>query len=169
MDFFFILFAKYLFVIAFLIAGIFFLKQPREIQIKAFILGVSCATLSYIIALIAGQIYYDPRPFVVGHFKPLIDHDTENGFPSDHVLLVSCVAAVITVFNNKIAIPLWIVTILVAISRVYVGVHHYIDVFASIMITVVVTFVLRYGLNGRLMNLAVQKINNLLLKVNLKP
>lgn len=100
---------------------------------------------------------------------PIIDHDTENGFPSDHVLLVSCVAAVITVFNSKIAIPLWIIAILVAISRVYVGVHHYIDVFVSIMIAIIVTFVLTYVLNGRLMSLAVQKVNNLLLKMNLKP
>src|SRR5438105_13334312 len=100
--------AKYLFVLAFIIAAIFFFKQKKEVQIKIVVFGLTCALLSYGIALIAGQLYYDPRPFVTGHFTPLIAHDTENGFPSDHVLLVSAVAAVLSVFNKRYAIAVWI-------------------------------------------------------------
>jgi undecaprenyl-diphosphatase len=105
-------------------------------------LGVACAIIAYGIALIAGRLYFDPRPFVQFHFKPLIEHDTENGFPSDHVLLVATVAAVVTVFNKRISIFLWVCTLMIAFARVYVGVHHYRDVVMSIAIASLVTFIL---------------------------
>lgn len=152
MDLFFILCAKYFFVFPFIIAAVFFFHQRREVQIKIVWFGLTCAVISYIVALIAGQIYYDPRPFLAGHFKPLIEHDTENGFPSDHVLLVSTVAAVVTVFNKKISLLLWAFTILIAIARVYVGVHHVVDVAASIFISGAVTTIIYY-LFSRSLNL----------------
>jgi undecaprenyl-diphosphatase len=136
--------AKYLFIIPFIIAAIFFFRQSRALQIKIVVFGLACAAISYLIALIAGQLYFDPRPFVVGHFKPLIEHDTENGFPSDHVLLVSTVAAVVTVFNKKISLLLWFFSIVIAIARVYAGVHHIIDVVGSIFIAGAVTALLHY-------------------------
>lgn len=152
MDLFFILCAKYFFVFPFIIAAVFFFRQRREVQIKIVWFGLACAALSYLVALIAGQIYYDPRPFLVGHFKPLIEHDTENGFPSDHVLLLATIAAVVTVFNKKISLLLWAFTILIAIARVYVGVHHVVDVAGSIFISGTVTTIFYY-LFSRSLNL----------------
>ena len=131
--------ARYLYVAVFIIAAIYFFRQQKDVQIKIVFLGLLSAAISYMVALVAGQIYFDPRPFVEGHFKPLIEHDMENGFPSDHVLLVSCVAAVVTVFNKPLAACLWFLTCLVAYARVFVGVHHYLDVIASMIITVSVT------------------------------
>jgi undecaprenyl-diphosphatase len=120
------------------------------VQIKIVVFGLACATVSYLIALLAGQLYFDPRPFVVGHFKPLIEHDTENGFPSDHVLLVATVAAVVTVFDKKIALLLCGFTIVIAIARVYVGVHHIIDVVTSMFIAGAVTALIYYFFSKRL-------------------
>jgi undecaprenyl-diphosphatase len=144
MNLFFILCAKYLFLIPFIIAALFFFRQPRVVKIKIVVFGLACAVISYLIALIAGHLYFDPRPFVEGHFKPLIEHDTENGFPSDHVLLVSTVAAVVTVFNKKIALLLWGFTVVIAIARVYVGVHHILDVVSSMFIAGAVTALIYY-------------------------
>ena len=157
MDLIFILCAKYLFLIILLISGIFFLKQPRESKIKMVVFGLLCAISSYLIALLAGHLYFDPRPFV-GHFKPLIEHDTENGFPSDHVLLVSVIAAVITVFSKKLSIILWALTIIIAIARVYVGVHHIIDVVASIFIAITTTAILYFLLRKRYRELLLKDI-----------
>lgn len=139
MDLFFILCAKYLFVVPFLLAGLYFLRQPRPLQIRIVLFGLCCALTSYGIALLLGHIYFDPRPFVEGHFTPLIPHDTENGFPSDHVLLVSVVAAVLTVFSKRLAVWAWLCVLLIAVARVYVGVHHIVDVVASVLIAVIVT------------------------------
>ena len=150
MDTFFIICAKYFIAVPFLFAAIWFLLQDRSLQIKIVLFGLACAVVSYGVALIAQQLYFDPRPFVVGHFTPLITHDTENGFPSDHVLLISVLSAVITVFNKKLSVLFWMITLLIAVARVYVGVHHIIDVIGSIFIASAVTTSLYFLLAKRL-------------------
>lgn len=129
--------AKYLLILSFIIAGIYFLKQSSESKRKMVIFGIVAMILIYGIAFIAGHIYNDPRPFVVEHFSPLIPHDPDNGFPSDHVLMVSAIASVVYFFNRKVGFALLGISILVALSRVYVGVHHPIDVIASVVISFV--------------------------------
>ena len=138
-DLLFIFGAKYLFIFSFLIAGIYFLKQSWPIKKKIIILGIISIVLIYSTALVAGHLYNDPRPFVVDHFTPLIPHAPDNGFPSDHVLMVSAIAAIILFFSRRIGVILWLITILVALSRVYVGVHHLVDVIGSMLISLVVT------------------------------
>lgn len=98
--------------------------------------------IAYCIALIAGRLYFDLRPFLQFHFKPLIEHDADNGFPSEHVLFVAIVAAVVTVFNKRLSVFLWICTLMIAFAMVYVGVHHYGDVVASLRIAAITTFML---------------------------
>lgn len=138
-DLFFIFSAKYLFVFPVLLAGIYFLMQSRVSQKRILIFTIPSLALTYLLALLAGQAYYDARPFVVGRFVPLIPHAPDNGFPSDHALLVSAIAIIGTYLDRKLGIALWILGLIVASARVYVGVHHPIDVLGSIAISVIAT------------------------------
>ncbi len=95
------------------------------------------ALLTYAIGIIGNHIYFDPRPFVVGHFTPLIPHAPDNGFPSDHALLVSAIASIGMFWNRRLGVVLWILAIIIAIARVWVGVHHPIDVLGSMVISLV--------------------------------
>jgi undecaprenyl-diphosphatase len=140
MNFLIILIAQYLFIFSPIIAGIYFLKQTKSTQKEILIFGLISLPLIYIASIISAHLYYDPRPFVVGHFTPLIPHAPDNGFPSDHVLLLSAIASIISFYGRKIAIILWIITILVAIARVFSGIHHPIDVLGSIMISFLTSY-----------------------------
>ena len=135
LDLLFIFGAKYLLIISFIIAGVYFLKQPLESKKKMVAFGVLSIIIICSLAFVAGYLYNDPRPFVVEHFTPLVAHIPDNGFPSDHVLIVSAIAAIVYFFNRKVGLALLGISILVAISRVYVGVHHPIDVIASLVIS----------------------------------
>ncbi len=138
MDAFFIFSAQYLFTLPILILGAYFLfsrKWPAQKRMALF--AVPAGLLTYLLGFIGNHLYYNPRPFVVGHFMPLIAHAADNGFPSDHTLLVSSLAAVGMYWNKWLGIALWIIAILVAIARVYVGLHHPIDVIASMCIAIV--------------------------------
>lgn len=131
--------AKYLYVVAILIALFYFLKQPKETKKKIIILGLVSLPIMYAVAKLIGLFYYDPRPFVVGDFTPLIPHADDNGFPSDHTLFAAAIASVIYPFSRKTSFILWGITLAVGLSRVYVGVHHIVDILGSIAIAILIS------------------------------
>lgn len=139
MDYFFIFGAKYLYVVIIGIAVIYFFKQPKTTKNKIIILGTLALPVIYVVAKIVSLLYYDPRPFVEEGFIPIIPHEPDNGFPSDHTLLSAAISSVLYPFNKRVGVMTWILAILVGLSRVYVGVHHYIDVFGSMVISIGVT------------------------------
>lgn len=136
MDNFFIFSAKYLFLLPIAILGIYFLTLPWPQKKKAVVFAVPTLILAYLLAQLGGYLYFDPRPFIVGHFTPLLPHIPDNGFPSDHALLVSAVAVIATYLNRKLAIVLWAIALLIGVARVYVGLHHPIDVAGSFAISI---------------------------------
>lgn len=144
----FIFCAKYLSLIVVVIALIWFLTQPRLRKKEILIFICLCLPLIYGISVIAGHLYYNSRPFVLGNFKPLIPHSADNGFPSHHTLLVSAISAIIFSFSRRISLLLWVLTLFVGFSRVYVGVHHIVDVIGSILISIssaaLVYFLMKY-------------------------
>jgi undecaprenyl-diphosphatase len=152
-DLFFIFGAKYLYLVVIIIASFWLLMQPRSKQKEILILACICLPLIFAISLAAGHLYYNPRPFVAEGFKPLIPHKANNGFPSHHVLLVSAISAVIFPFSRRISMLLWILTLFIGFSRVYVGMHYIIDVMGSILISIappaIVYFFMRYLKNRK--------------------
>ncbi|MGD0780421.1 MAG: phosphatase PAP2 family protein [Dehalococcoidales bacterium] len=119
------------------VATIFSEKTVRWSIIKLVILSFG---LAFLIAYIAGMLYYDTRPFVVENIQPLIPHLPDNGFPSDHTLAATVTAAVIFVYRRKLGILLGVLGILVGVARIAAHLHYPIDVVASILIAVIATF-----------------------------
>jgi len=109
---------------------------------ELFALLVIALPAAYVVAKLAGLLFYNTRPFVVSNFAPLIFHLPDNGFPSDHTLLVGAVSTIIFFYNKKLGIILWAISILVGISRVLAGVHHTVDIIGSVVIAVVVGIVI---------------------------
>ena len=132
--------AKYAIIAVPAVAGIYFLKQSKLSQKHMAIFAAITLPLAYVVAKIGGKLYNNPRPFVAQHFAPLIPHVPDNGFPSDHVLLSATIAAILYPYSKTVSVFVWILTLYIAISRVYVGVHHTTDVVGSAMIAIVVAF-----------------------------
>ena len=135
MDSFFIFAAEYLYLVSVATLGAYFLLQPRDSWKHRAFFAIPAGLFALALGMIANHLYFDPRPFVAGHFTPLVPHAPDNGFPSDHTLLVSAVAMIGTLWNRRLGMVLWILAILVAVGRVYVGVHHVLDVAGSIVIS----------------------------------
>ncbi|HEY4528441.1 MAG TPA: phosphatase PAP2 family protein [Candidatus Paceibacterota bacterium] len=131
--------AKYLFILSPVVVFYFFYKSDAEIRKRILVLGALSLPLSYILGVIGRMLYFNPRPFMVSGVEPLISHAADNGFPSDHTLLLASIASLVFIFNRKLAAWLWVITILVGISRVYAGVHHFIDILGSISIAIAST------------------------------
>ncbi len=134
MDLLYIFGAKYLFALSPLIALVFFLKQSFDIKKKIVFFAVFAIPLIYLVAFLAGLAYDNPRPFVAENFIPLVEHAADNGFPSGHTLFTASIAAIIYFFNRRIGNILLLIAMAVGMSRVGAGVHHSIDILASIVI-----------------------------------
>ncbi|MFA5794145.1 MAG: phosphatase PAP2 family protein [Candidatus Brocadiia bacterium] len=138
-DLIFIFSAQYLYAAIIVIGFFYFLRQSSATRKQMIILGVFVLPITYAVAKIAGHFYYNPRPFVQDNFIPLILHKPNNGFPSSHTLVCAAISALVYPFSRKLSMILWMMTALVGISRVYVGVHHFIDICGSAVISIAVT------------------------------
>ncbi len=134
-----VLVAKYLYLVQVLVALVFFLRERRPRQVEMVACAVIFFPLVVALARIAALFYFDPRPFVTGHFQPLLAHEPDNGFVSDHALLTSAVATLVTYFRWRLGLALWLLACLVGAARVYVGIHHPIDILGAFAISLVLS------------------------------
>lgn len=137
-----ILGAKYLLWILVGLVFVWFLKQSREKQKRLTFFTVIAFPIIYAVSRVIAGFFYNPRPFVVDDFIPLIPHEPDNGFPSDHTLLSAAIAAVIYPFSRKVSMFSWALAILVGTSRVLAGIHHPIDIAGSIAIAIFTGFII---------------------------
>ncbi len=132
--------AKYLYLAVVILALFYLLILPKKESSRVIVAALIALPLSYLVAKGLSALYYDPRPFVVGQFVPLVPHAPDNGFPSDHTLFVSAIAAVIFAFERRLGLALFVVAALVGWSRVGAGAHHLTDIVGSMIIASVVTW-----------------------------
>jgi undecaprenyl-diphosphatase len=132
--------ASYLYIVLLFIALVWFLFQTRAAKLEMISWGIVALPVMYILLIIAGVVYYNARPFDVGHFTPLIPHSPDNGFPSDHTLLCSATSSIVFFYNKKMSAVLWASTALVGASRVYTGLHHATDITASVLLATIVGY-----------------------------
>lgn len=125
--------AKYLFAaipLLFLLA----LYQASPKHRKQLIVAILAAGIvAAILDKLSSKLYYDPRPFVTHHIKPLVAHAADNGFPSEHTLLSITIAGVIYLYRKKLGTVAMVIALLVGASRVAAHVHSPIDIIGSII------------------------------------
>lgn len=110
----------------------FVVKQRRRLELLASL--VVGGVLSLVLAKIASHLYNDPRPFVQGHFTPLLPHSNDNGFPSDHTLLAAFIGWTILRYSRRTGIILLVVAGLIGAARMAASIHHLSDVLASFVL-----------------------------------
>ncbi len=89
------------------------------------------ALLALGIGQLWASVFPESRPFVADHFTPLIPHAADAAFPSDHLLVLGAVVGGCLLSSRPLAALAAALAVLVALARVYVGIHHPIDVVAG--------------------------------------
>ncbi len=137
--------AKYLIAFSVAAALLVFLSTHRSMHKRLAALFCTALPLAYALGLLARSLYENPRPFISDNVTPLISHGADNGFPSDHMLLASTLAAIVTTYDRRLGAVLWIIAIVVGAARVAAGVHHPIDIVGSAAIAIVATGIVHYA------------------------
>ena len=136
-----IIIAQYFILIPVLASVYIFFKLPSSRRLNFTAQLLIAGALSYCLALLASKLIHDPRPFVTGHFVPLIPHSSDNGFPSDHTLLASFLAWSVLHYSRKLGLALLAVALLIGLARMAAGVHHSWDILGSFVITAFASFI----------------------------
>jgi undecaprenyl-diphosphatase len=126
--------AKYLFLAAILILGLLWLKAGKLKKIEITIAAITAGIIAYGLMKFAGGLYYDTRPFVAQHIKPLVSHGADNGFPSEHTVFTMTLSSVIYYYNKRLGVVAFVVTLIVGISRILAHVHSPIDIAGGVAI-----------------------------------
>lgn len=121
-----------------------FVWLERQKKIDLLLLTLVAGVIALILSRIAGQLYFDPRPFVTLHVAPLIAHTPDNGFPSDHALLSMVLTGVAYYFNKKIALAMLVLSVLIGTARVAALVHSPLDIIFGWVIALVAVGVSYY-------------------------
>lgn len=120
--------AQYLFLFVVLAYVVAWFQVAKEYIVKFIVATILAGGIALALSRVAGHMYYDPRPFVTEHVKPLIKHAADNGFPSDHALLTGTLTAITYFFNKKIADVMLVLTVIIGVARVLAKVHSPLDI-----------------------------------------
>jgi len=114
--------------------GIFFIILISLINFRREARTLIALGLSLAVSYLLGAFFYSPRPFVSGHFQPLIPHAPNNGFPSHHAAAGLAMSFSTLNTNTVLGAISFIFSVLMVIGRVYAGIHSKTDVIAGIII-----------------------------------
>jgi membrane-associated phospholipid phosphatase len=118
---------------------------------KSFLKKFSTLAVVLIFVLIASQglkaIIFRERPFVTYPYIEKLSEAGSSSFPSGHTLEAFAIAASISLlfFRKKVIIPIYTWAMLVAYSRMALGVHYPSDVLAGIIIGTFIGWIVPWG------------------------
>jgi len=115
-----------------LIFLIWFLNRKKKSSLKALFLGLLAVILVYLFDFLIEKIFFRPRPFVSLNFYPLINiSPQESSFPSTHAALAFALASSVYFINRRLGVIFLVLTLLIGISRIFIGVHWPSDILAG--------------------------------------
>lgn len=126
--------AKYFLFLSVLIVALFWLRAQRATKVDLAWQLLAGGVVALALATLAGHLYYDTRPFVSQHIRPLIAHAADNGFPSDHALLTSFLGFTLLLYSRAVGSTLLGIAVLVGAARVAAHIHTPVDIIGSFVL-----------------------------------
>jgi undecaprenyl-diphosphatase len=122
-------------------------KLPPSKRLKYALTIAVASVIGVTLAKIGDKLYYHPRPFVTSGVAPLIEHGTDNGFPSEHSTYAMTIAGVIYLYKKQLGYYAAAIAVVVGFGRVFAHVHSMLDILAGVAIGIVAVWSANYILS----------------------
>lgn len=104
--------------------------------------ALCAAVLALAINGILAQLLFRDRPFIDHAVNLLVYHDATSSWPSNHAAISAAMAMSLCFRRRWGARVCTTIAVLVALSRVYVGVHYPMDIISGFIIGIVASFII---------------------------
>jgi undecaprenyl-diphosphatase len=124
------------FVVAGLLVVLWFWDRGDErLRNRQAVLHAGAATvLALLVNLAITGVYFRDRPFLVHPAHLLVSGPGDSSFPSNHATAAFAIAIAVLLYNRRFGIVLLVLAALIAVDRVFVGIHYPGDVAAGALI-----------------------------------
>lgn len=125
----------YLFIVVLFIWAVFFSKRKFNSFAILFLTVVS----TLLVARTWKFLFQINRPFIELGFDPLV---LENGysFPSEHTSVFFALAFAVLYLNKRVGWVFFVLAVLVALSRIVLGVHYPLDIIGGFFLGYIISF-----------------------------
>lgn len=124
--------ADYLIFLVIILSFILALKDSQGQ--KALVLTLVSLLVGFILLKIVEIFTYEPRPFLTNPISPLININDNDGFPSDHTLILTIITLSHVFYKTKYTWIMVLSLILTGFARIYVGVHYPVDILGGFIL-----------------------------------
>lgn len=126
--------ASYLYLVIVGLAIVLWFRLPVESKVRFALQLFTGLVLAFLLVYLLGQIWYDPRPFVVQGIAPLVPHAADNGFPSEHTTYSMLIAFTVWMFSWRWGSALGVLALVVGVGRIGAQVHSLPDILGGIAV-----------------------------------
>jgi undecaprenyl-diphosphatase len=126
--------AEYLIYVVALFFAAYWVLVPRHKKIEIGLTAIVALPLAYGIARLLGLFINHQQPFAEYNYMPLVPHEIDNSFPSDHSAAAGVLASVVSLYNKYVGLFLWVLALGVAAGRVGAGLHYPIDAVVGLVL-----------------------------------
>lgn len=120
------------------------LWRRQRITLSSCVRVALIMVVSYGLARLLHGLLIDPRPYLLEHITPIVHVSADNGFPSDHVLLGSALAATLWWIDRRLIPAFTLLVALVMLGRLGIAAHHSLDVLGSAGIVALVSLIVAW-------------------------
>jgi undecaprenyl-diphosphatase len=123
---------------------IFFYKPTKLNRFMGIVALLSAAISRGVITTIIRFFDHSLRPFAVMKVTQLID-ESGYSFPSGHAAFYFALSMAVYLYNKKLGIAFFAVSLVMGIARIYVGVHWPSDILGGILVGIVTALVVNFA------------------------
>ena len=139
--------AKYLIAVVLLGAAAVVALQSRERGVRLGLLVFGALPVTWALARLCGLFLQHEQPFAVGGYEPLIPHEVDNSFPSDHTALAATLATALGFANRWVGLLFLFLALLIGSARIYAGLHYPIDISVGLVVGALAVLIMRVVLS----------------------